>query len=376
MSGTVTSGLRYAIVHDWLAVHGGAEETLREICGLYDGTLFTSQLNPSRFPWLEGRAVRTSFVQRLPLAFTKHYVYAPFMPRIYRRFDLSEFDVVLTDSHSFAHAVRKRPNALHVCYYYTPARSLWTPEIDDRAGGGPLAPVKRIMARRMKTLDLEASRGPDVLFAISNTTAERIERFYGRKVDRVIYPPVDTEKWADVQRESDSEGLLVWGRLIQYKRFDLAIEAARRTGQKLQIVGTGPVEAQLKEQARGNAGITFHGRLLDDDLKALMARCRAVLFPGYEDFGIVPVEAMAAGLPVVAYGVGGAAETVLPECGAQFHEPEPGALAAAIESLADRTFDPESLKRHAAKFSRDRFCREYREAVDEAVARHFGDRRG
>jgi glycosyltransferase involved in cell wall biosynthesis len=348
-------------------VPGGAEEVLREILRVFPGVVHTAQFNPDRFPWLKGVEVRSTWVSSLPLSKTKHYLYAPLLPFAYRGMNLREFDLVLTDSHSFAHFARKAPGALNVCYYHTPARSLWVPEIDDRASR---CFVHRFLASRMRPMDLEASNNPDVILANSQTTAERIKRIYGRDVDEVIYPPVDTAKWSDVPRESEDEGFLVWGRLIPYKRLDLAILAARKLGVRLNIVGSGPYEGALKEMASGASNIQFHGRLSDDDLKALMARSRAVLFPGYEDFGIIPVEAMAAGLPVVAFGQGGASETVTEGFGVQFMEQSADSLADAMTRLQSLSFDPEHLRRHAQKFDKEVFKTRYSAAVDRAWERH------
>ncbi|HZH98795.1 MAG TPA: glycosyltransferase, partial [Fimbriimonadaceae bacterium] len=194
-----------------------------------------------------------------------------------------------------------------------------------------------------------------------------IEEFYGRKVDRVIYPPVHTQNWSEVEHVSDEEGLLYWGRLIDYKRVDLAIDAVRKTGHKLNIVGSGPLDAELRKRASGMSNVVFHGRLPDEELKVLMSRSRAVVFAAYEDFGIVPVEAMAAGLPVIAFGQGGAAETVLPEFGVRFMEQTVESLTGAIEALQGRTFDPTALKAHAAQFDVERFRREYTEEVVRAL---------
>lgn len=363
--------MKVALVHDWLVNFAGSENVFREIVDMFPGDIYTSQANPSVIPFLKGRPVHTSFVQRLPMAFSKHYVYAPLMPRIYAGFDLEPYDLVLADSHSFAHHVRPRPDALFICYYYTVARSLWVPEIDPRASSGRLAPIKKMLAGKLRKLDFAAAQRPNVRWAISKTSAERVERFYKVKCDQVIYPPVDTKRWNGARRESEDLGLLIWGRLIDYKRMDLAIQAARITGDKLQIVGKGPDEAKLKNLAEGSRNITFHGRLSDDELLKLMSWCRAVIFPNYEDFGIVPVEAMAAGLPVVAFAQGGAAETVPEDCGVLFHEQTPDALAAAIRALAGRTFDPERLRAQAALFDTERFRQEYRKAVEDAVERHF-----
>jgi glycosyltransferase involved in cell wall biosynthesis len=364
-------GLDVALVHDWLTVPAGSEDVFKEICHLYPGDVFTSQWDRKRVTFVEHLPVHTSYVQDLPMALTKHYLYAPLLPGVYRSFPTDEFDIVLSDSHSFAHAVPKRPGALHINYYHTPARSLWMPEIDDRASSGKLAALKKVIARRLRRLDLEASRNPDVVFANSKTTAKRIERFYGRHVDAVIYPPVDTAKWSDVERKSGDMGYLVFGRLIGYKRVDLAIEACKQSGDWLQIVGSGPLEAELKAQAEGYGNIVFHGRLPDAELKELMSQCRALLFPGYEDFGIVPVEAMAAGLPVIAYAAGGASETVLPECGVLFHEQTVEALWEAMDALDSAGCDPRALSRHASQYDRSVFQERYRTLVDEAIDKHF-----
>lgn len=357
--------MRIALVHDWLVNPGGSEEVFREMLDLYPGVVFTSQVNRAKFPWLEGVEVRTSFVQRLPLAMSKQWIYSPFVTYVYPGFDLREFDLVLSDSHSFAHGVVKRPDAIHVNYYHTPARGLWSPEIDRRAQGF----FKQWLARWLKKRDLEFSKRPDVVLANSRTTAARVERFYGRKVDRVVYPPVHTGRFVKIPRISDDEGYLMWGRLIPYKRFDLAIEAARRLGFKLNIVGKGPSLAELERQAQGVENIVFHGRLADEELDKLMARSKAVLFPCYEDFGIVPVEAMAAGLPVVAYEKGGASETVTAEFGVQMRELTVDDLVAAVRELEDRRFDPDALRTHAQSFDVEVFRAAYRSVVEEARPR-------
>lgn len=353
-----------ALVHDWLTVPGGAEEVLREVLGLFPGTVFAAQINEKRFPWLKGVPLRRSWVSGMPLSKSRHYLYAPILADIYANMDLSGFKLILTDSHSFAHHVRKPKGAQHICYYHTPARSLWAPEIDSRAGRDP---IRRLIAWRLKKLDLQASKNPDVVIANSQTCAERIRRVYKREVSEVIYPPVETSRWSDVQRVSEDEGYLMWGRLIRYKRFDLAIGAAKALGRKLHIVGSGPYEKALRKIAANSKHVHFHGRLFDADLKPLMSRCRAVIFPGYEDFGIVPVEAMAGGLPVVAFGKGGASETVTQNCGVHFAEQTVEALSEAILSLEPRSFDPRVLRTRAAEFDASVFRQKYRRAVLEAA---------
>ncbi|HVL37965.1 MAG TPA: glycosyltransferase [Fimbriimonadaceae bacterium] len=357
---------RIALVHDWLTVPAGSEEVFREMAALFPGTVFTSQYDPDRIRFLANEEVRTSFVQRLPGSLRRHYLYAPLLPYVYRSFDLRNFDLVLSSSHSFAHGVRKAPHAVHLNYTHTPARALWSPEVDPR---GSKTFLHRWLASHLRRLDLEASKRPDVFFANSRTTAERIRRFYGRD-SQVIHPPVHVAKWQDVGRVDEDLGYLYWGRLIAYKRVDLLIRAARAKGFALQIVGSGPEEARLRRLAADVPSVEFHGRLPDEQLKALMARCRAFLFPAYEDFGIVVVEAMAAGLPVVAFGEGGASETVTNETGVLFSSQTLESLLGGVEEFESRTFDSRTLRAQAWKFDVDVFRGRYARAVSEAWKAH------
>jgi len=360
--------LKIALVHDWLTIPGGSEAVFEQICSLFPGAVFASQIDADQNPFLKNLELHPSYLQKLPFAKTKHWMYAPLMPSVYANMDLSEYDLVLSDSHSFAHGVRRRPDALHINYYHTPARSLWLPEIDNRASK---TFAHRKAAERLKELDLEASKRPDVIFANSKTTAQRVLKFYGRKTTKIIYPPVSTEPWLSVEKKSDEEGLLYWGRLIDYKRVDIAIDAARITGEKLNIVGSGPLEHELKSQARGLSNVKFWGRLSEDQLKDLIANSRALLFPGYEDFGIVPVEAMAAGLPVIAYGQGGVTETVTQDFGLLFPEQSVDSLVDAIRHFDWKKIDTRALKNHARTFDVSRFRKEYKEAVLEAIEQHL-----
>lgn len=358
---------KIALVHDWLTVPGGAESVLEEIYSLFPGTVFCSQFDRERFPGLREADVRPTVLQRLPFSLKRHYLYAPLMPAAYRALDLTEFDLVLADSHSFAHQARGRADALHVCYYHTPARSLWFPEIDGRASTSTL---RRALARRLRALDLDASRNADVILANSETTAQRVAKVYGRAVERVIYPPVDTQPWATTPISPTRQGFVIWGRLVPYKRVDVAIDACRLLGVPLHVVGSGPEHDRLRARAEGDPSITFHGRLEATELRRVLGTCEGALFPGYEDFGIVPIEAMAAGLPVVAFDAGGASETVLPPVGERFSPQTPHALAAAIQRLRMRSFDPQELQRHASRFDRTVFRAQYTEAITQAWETH------
>jgi glycosyltransferase involved in cell wall biosynthesis len=367
----VSNAPRVAYVHDQITQNGGAEGTLREMLKLFPSApLYCSTVDYDVIKWLNDREVHTTLIQHLPYVKAKHYIYSPIMPMLFRRWNLRAYDVLLIDSHSFAHQVQPAPGALTICYYHTPARALWVPEIDNRASSGLFSGLKRAMAKRIKISDLAASKTPDVIFANSKTVAERIKWAYGREVDQIIYPPVNTERWADIVHESEDEGWLFWGRIIEYKRVDIAIRAAKKAGWKLHIVGQGPFEGRLKEIAGGAPNIVFHGHLPFDDLKRLMARCRGVVFPAYEDFGIVPVEALAAGLPVLAFKLGGASESLHAGVGRLFDEQTPESLQAAMDAMENQVFDPAELRQHAKQFDVARFHGEYREAVLSAIERH------
>jgi len=357
---------KMCIVHDWMTVMGGAEEVLKVIHELLPVPIHVAQYNAEKLKWAQSADVRPHWISNLPLSKTKHYLYAPVLADVYRSFDLSEYDVVLSVSHTFAHHARARQDATHFGYYHTVARSLWVPEIDGRVGEGF---VRKKIADRLRRLDLEAAKNFTYVTANSRTAGARVEKFYKRPLDSVLYPCVNTEKWRDTPRLDDNEGYVMWSRLIPYKKFDLAIEAAKRAGFKLHIVGSGPFEPQLKAMATGHSNIIFEGRLPDEDLKSLLSRARGVLFPAYEDFGIVPVEAMAAGLPVVVFNQGGAAETVTPEFGEHITAQTPDELVSAVARLEKKTYDPVALKTHAEKFSEERFRGELLDGIEAAIER-------
>lgn len=363
----ITSSRKVAITHDWLTVMGGAEEVLRVTHeAMPTVPIFVAQFNPEKLKWLQGKDVRSHWINRMPLSKTKHYLYSPFLADCYKSFDLSEFDLVVTFSHTFAHHAKPAPHAAHFCCYHSPARSLWFPDIDNRAGTGF---VRQMIVNRLKRLDLESSKNPTFIVGNSWTIAKRVEQIYGRPADNVLYPSVDVEKWLDTPRVSDEEGYTMWSRLIPYKKFDLAIQAAKLGGFKLNIVGSGPYEATLKEMAQGMSNVVFHGRLPDKDLKSLLSRSRGVLFPAYEDFGIVPVEAMAAGLPVVVYDQGGAAETVTADFGEHISEQTPEQLWQAVQRLEKKLFDPDQLKERSKAFGVDRFRNELAGYLEQTIER-------
>ena len=362
--------LDVALVHDWLTVQGASEDVFGEVCNLFPGDIFAARSDPGRDESCEGLATHTSWVQNVPSIFGQQLV-APVLPGVYGSMETEEFDLILSDSHGFSHHVPKRAGGLHISYFHSPADTLWAPDREGCASDIYLDAVKGLFERQLRKVDAEASKNPDIILANSYTTARRIEQRYGRHADAVIYPPVDTEKWSGVQRKGEGLGFLMVGDLLGYKRADLAIQAAKRLNVPLQIVGSGPKQRKMEELAGGHRKITFHGETTDADLKEIMSRCEALLFPGCEDFGSALIEALAAGLPVIAYGQGGAAETVTNKCGILFEEQSVDSLVEAMRQVNHRSFEPDHLREHAGQFDRLVFRRKYCNAVTEAVANHF-----
>jgi glycosyltransferase involved in cell wall biosynthesis len=364
---------RVALVHDWLTGMRGGERCLEVFCELFpDAPIFTLLHVPgSVSPAIERHRIVTSFVQRLPAAATRYRGYLPLFPAAMRGLSLEGFDLVLSLSHCVAKAVRVPAGALHLCYCFTPMRYVWDLEDDyastsdwlTRLALPPAAALLRRWDRRT------ASVGGFV--AISHHIADRIRRVYGRSAE-VIHPPVDVERFA-IAPEVDDYYLVV-SALVPYKRVDLAVAAATRLGRRLLVVGRGPEEARLRAMA--GPGVSFLGWRADDEVAGLYARCRAVLFPAVEDFGIVPLEAAAAGRPTIALGQGGALETMTGlDDGATaptavfFATQTVDALEAAIlryEASAAR-FDPKALRARAAAFDRPIFARRVQAYVETRV---------
>src|SRR6266850_1659087 len=359
---------RVALVHDWLTGMRGGERCLEVACELFpDAPLFTLLHVPgSVSPTIERRRIVTSFVQRLPGAATRYRQYLPLFPVAVRGLSLAGFDVVLSLSHCVAKAVRVRPAALHLCYCFTPLRYVWDLEADYADGAGwltrlalpPLAAGLRRWDRR--------TDGVHEFVAISRHIGERIQRVYGRDA-AVIYPPVELDRFQIAPATDDY--YLVVSALVPYKRVDLAVLAATRAKRRLLVVGRGPEEARLR--ALAGPTVTFLGWRSDAEVAELYARCRAVLFPSVEDFGIVPLEAAAAGRPTIALGRGGALETMVgldagpPPTAVFFGEQTVDAVAGALATFeaAAHRFEPAALRAHAARFDRPRFAQRIREWI-------------
>lgn len=351
---------RRAIVHDFFVNEGGAEQCAIEFANLMpDARIFTSHFDAARFGdridptrvstwplrrWARGSA---SFRSLFPL-------YAAYFGWL-----KVDADLVISSSIAFAKAVRTRPDAHHISYVYTPMRYAW--DLDTYLAGSSYSLGTRLAARSirpvMQAWDRRTAQRPDSIIAISHAVKKRIEDLWHRTVDDVIYPPVRVD---EIPLGTHDDGyFLVAARLLAYRRIDLAIEACTKLNRELVVVGDGPERARL--EALAGPSVQFLGHVARQRLSDLFARCHAYLLPGVEDFGIAPIEAMAAGKPVVAYAEGGALETVIPGVtGLLFSVQSPAAVAEAITALDDERFLPTVLRAHAAQFSTDVFRARWR----------------
>ncbi len=355
-------GGRVALVHDWLTGMRGGERCLEVLCELFpDAPLFTLLHVPGTVtPTIERRRIVTSFVQRLPRAAARYRYYLPAFPLAISRFDLSGYDLVLSMSHCVAKGVRVLPGALHLCYCFSPMRYVW--DLSDDYFGPGHGMVARVLgppvAAALRRWDRKTA-GVHRFVAISQHIAARIRRAYDRPAD-VIYPPVDVQRFAIAEAADDY--YLVVSALVPYKRIDLAIGAANRLGRRLVVVGTGPEHSRLR--ALAGPTVTFLGWRPDDEIAELYARCRALIFPAVEDFGITPLEAAASGRPTIALAQGGALETMV---GLDASDASPTAVFFAeqtVDSLSDAIsrfesaetrFDGKALRERAEAFDRPMF---------------------
>lgn len=361
---------RVAVVHDWLTIPGGSEDVVMELLEMFPhAELFTSVYDPQPWPQIiTERPVHASRLNRIPGA-TRHYPkLLPLMTRAFRSFDLSRFDLVLSSSHACAKNVRTPESALHVCYCHTPMRYAWDESLlEGEEIGRATRLALPLMLRRLRRQDVEGASGPDVVVANSKHVAERIRKHWGRDSE-VVNPPVDVDRFLGLTH-APKDYYLVFGRVVPYKRVDLAVAAGERLGRQVKVAGDGRALAAVRSAVDGHAGIELLGRVSDEERDRLMSGARALLFPGEEDFGIVPVEAQAAGVPVIAYGVGGATETVSDgETGVLFAEQTPGSLAGAIERFERLEVDPAAVRSNAERFGRERFRGEMAEVIDRAAA--------
>ena len=364
--------LKVALVHDYLNQYGGAERVLEELHTLFpDAPVYTSMYWPEKMsPTIRRLDVRTSFMQRVPLVTRNHQPFLLLYPLAFESFDLSGFDVVISNSSAFCKGVVTPPGTLHICYCLTPMRWVWNYHayVDRERLGWLARLVLPAAISQLRAWDVATAQNVDRFLAISRTVGARIRKYY-RRDSSVIYPPVNCDAF-QLAPSRVGDYYLVVARLIPYKRIDLAVDAFTRLGIPLKIVGSGG--RNLPElKARAGKNVEFLGRVSDTELKRLYAGCRGYVFPGEEDFGIAPLEANASGRPVVAYAGGGALDTVVDgRTGVLFERQTVDHLIEAIRRTEDTAWNPDELRRHARKFDREVFRERLLEFVEESVAAH------
>jgi glycosyltransferase involved in cell wall biosynthesis len=351
--------VKVAIVHYWLILRRGGERVVEALCELYpQADLFTNIYKPAPFArTLAGHRVRTTFINRLPGAAQLRKFYLPLMPIALKQLDLRGYDLVISSESAPAKGIVVSPDALHVCYCHSPMRYVWDLYPLYLAQSDPLTRLgMRLLTPYLRRWDQASAQRPNFIVANSRHTRRRVEKYWRREAE-VVPPPVDVQRFAAVgAMTTPGDYYLYAGEVEGYKRVDIAVAAFNRLGLPLLIVGAGHELKALRRQSGRN--ITFLGWVGDDEFVRVVAGCRALVFPGEEDFGIIPVEAMAAGRPVIAYGRGGILDTVIPgETGLFFDEPTPEALVEAVHRFeAERSrYDPTRIARHARDFDRVHF---------------------
>jgi glycosyltransferase involved in cell wall biosynthesis len=361
-----------AVVHDWLTIPGGSEQVVLQLLEMFpQAELFTSVYDPKPWPaQIKERPVHASYLNRIPGAARQYPKLLPLMNHAFRSFDLSGFDLVLSSSHACAKNVRTPPGVLHVCYCHTPMRYAWEEGfLTGEQVPGLLRPLIPALLAWLRRQDRAGAAGPDVFVANSSYVADRIGRYYGRSAE-VVHPPIDVDHFLALKR-SPEDFYLVFGRVVPYKRVDLAVEACARLGRKLKVAGGGRALEAVRRSGDGSA--EFLGKVSEAQRDELLGGARALLFPGEEDFGIVPVETQAVGTPVIAYGVGGAAESVLDgSTGVLFGEQSVTALAEAIERFEGLELDEQRVRENARGFGEARFRAELAAVIDRAASARRG----
>lgn len=363
--------MRIAIIHDYLNQMGGAENVLLTLHDIFpEAPIYTSfyrsEAMPTAFRSLD---IRTTFLQKLgPLTrYPRHQMLLPLYPAAFERLDLQEFDVVLSNSSAWCKGVITREDARHICYCLSPMRFAWNTKeylAGEQIGWLPRKVLPTVLAR-MRAWDVATNTRVDDFVAISRAIAARIKNYYNREAS-IIFPPVDTSLFAPSDQVEDY--FLIVSRLVPYKRVDLAIQAFNRLGLPLRIIGDGRDRARLEAMAKPN--VRFLGYVADETRRRHLSRCKALVFPGEEDFGLVPVEVQASGRPVIAYAAGGALDTVVEGAtGLFFSEQRVDALCETIERFAATSFCSQRIIEHAAAFDTSVFKQKLTTLVDPAGSR-------
>jgi glycosyltransferase involved in cell wall biosynthesis len=360
---------KVAIVYDWLTNMGGAERVVLAAQQAFpDAPIYTSVFDAESCPQFKNLDIRTSWLQRFPRFLRKKHQLFPILRwSAFRRLDLSEYDVVISITSAEAKAVRVQPGARHICYCLTPTRYYWShyEEYKKEPGFGPLNPLAKLILPTfvgwMRRLDLRAAANVTEFIAISSVIAGRIKTYYGRD-SRIIYPPVDMERFRHLAIGSPRQGFVALGRQVPYKRFDLAVQACTKLGLPLTVYGNGPEHQRLIDLA--GPTVKFVVGASDETIAAALTKAQAFMFPQEEDFGIVQVEALAAGCPVIAFAKGGALDVITDgKTGVFFDQQTVDSIINALQRCQTTRFAPKILQAHAETFSTEQFVQQMRDLL-------------
>lgn len=361
--------MKVAIVHYWLVTMRGGEKVLEELCKLYpQADIYTNVYNPEKISdEIKKHKIYTTKINKFPMAKKLYQKYMPFMPNALMELDLTGYDLIISSESGPAKGVCPNPNAFHLCYCHTPMRYLWDMYHEYFRKSNPL--VKFFMKKMIPGLrqwDVMSSNLVDHFIANSSFVAARIKRYYNRDTD-VIFPPCDINRYINNPR-NPKDFYLFFGQLVGYKRADLAIEACIKAGRKIVVIGEGKSKEAKKYEKSGL--VTFTGRVSDKKIAEYLSQAKALLFPGIEDFGIIPVEANSAGCPVLAYKKGGACDSINENVtGLFFDEQTVDSLAECIERFEkdeDKFNNRDAFTQHVQKFSKENFCTQIKKIVDES----------
>ena len=372
--------MKKALIHDWYTVYGGAERCVESFTNIWDDfdhfSLIDDLSDPHRELILKGKKTKNSFIQKLPFWKKKYRTYLPLFPFAIEQFDLSDYELILSSSSSVAKGVLTKPSQLHIAYVYSPVRYAWDLYHqylkESKLDSGVKGLIAKYFLFKLRAWDFSTANRPDHYIAISHFVAKRIKKVYNKKA-LVIYPPVDTDSFTLTTETSDY--YITCSRMVPYKKIDLIVEAFSKTNKKLIVIGDGPDFKKIKKLASSN--VELKGYVEKDEMLDIIKRAKAFIFAAEEDFGIAPIEAQACGVPVIAYGKGGALETIIgvssdenfddkSVTGVFFKEQTPSSLLEAVNYFEknEASFDRKIIRKNAKRFSKDRFEKEFKETIE------------
>ena len=372
--------MKKALIHDWYTVYGGAERCVESFTNIWDDfdhfSLIDDLSDPHRELILKGKKTKNSFIQKLPFWKKKYRTYLPLFPFAIEQFDLSDYELILSSSSSVAKGVLTKPSQLHIAYVYSPVRYAWDLYHqylkESKLDSGVKGLIAKYFLFKLRAWDFSTANRPDHYIAISHFVAKRIKKVYNKKA-LVIYPPVDTDSFTLTTETSDY--YITCSRMVPYKKIDLIVEAFSKTNKKLIVIGDGPDFKKIKKLASSN--VELKGYVEKDEMLDIIKQAKAFIFAAEEDFGIAPIEAQACGVPVIAYGKGGALETIIGVSsdenfddksitGIFFKEQTSSSLLEAVNYFEknEASFDKKIIRKNAERFSKDRFEKEFKETIE------------